>query len=106
MASSLTPAEVHALLQRGAALVLLDVREPEEVRLVRLPGSVHIPMAEIPSRLHELDPETHIVVYCHHGIRSAHVVAFLVQQGFSQVSNLAGGIDAWAAEVDPGLPRY
>lgn len=102
----LTPAEVHVLLQQDAQVVLLDVREPEEVMRVHLPGAVHIPMAEVPSRLQELDPEAHIVVYCHHGIRSAQVAAFLMQHGFVQVSNLKGGIDAWAVQIDPALPRY
>ena len=86
--------------------VLLDVRENEEVALVHIAGSVHIPMGEVPSRLHELDPDADIVVYCHHGMRSANVCGFLQQRDFRSVANLAGGIDAWAAGVDPSLPRY
>ncbi len=102
----LAPQAVRMMLQSGRPLVLLDVREPEEVALVRLPGSVHIPMGEIPGRLHELDPEAPIVVYCHHGIRSANVAAYLAQRDFTDVANLMGGIDAWAQTVDPSLLRY
>ena len=102
----LTPSELHRLLSAGHPLVLLDVREPEEVALVRLPDSIHIPMGEIPGRLHELDPDAEIVVYCHHGIRSASVVAFLLQRDFVNVANLSGGIDAWSLSVDPSMGRY
>lgn len=102
----LQPSEVKQLLDAGRSLVLLDVREPQEVALVRIAGSLHIPMGEIPGRLHELDPDTDIVVYCHHGMRSASVCGFLQQREFRSVANLAGGIDAWAAMVDPGLVRY
>ena len=101
-----TPSELQHLLHASHPVVLLDVREPEEVALVRLPGAVHIPMNEIPGRLHELDPDADIVVYCHHGIRSASVVAFLAQRDFANVANLSGGIDAWALSVDPSLARY
>ncbi len=104
--SQLSPAQVKRLLDNGERLVLLDVREPEEVALVRLPGALHIPIGEIAGRLHELDPDADIVVYCHHGIRSANVVAFLRQREFENVANLSGGIDAWAQSVDPSLPRY
>lgn len=102
----LSPVEVKALLDGAHPLLLLDVREPEEVAFVRLAGSVHIPMGEIPGRLHEIDPEADTVVYCHHGQRSASVVAFLAQREFSSVANLAGGIDQWSLTVDPSLPRY
>lgn len=104
--SQLTPAEVKARLDGGHPLFLLDVREPEEVACARLEGSVHIPMGEIPNRLHELDPDADIVVYCHHGVRSANVAAFLTQRDFTSVANLTGGIDRWSLTVDPSLPRY
>jgi adenylyltransferase/sulfurtransferase len=106
MPSELTPLEVKKLLDSGRSLVLLDVREADEVAFVRLAGAVHIPMGEIPGRLHELDPDAEMVVYCHHGIRSANVTAYLRQRDFAHVANLAGGIDAWALTVDPTLPRY
>ena len=98
--------ELQAKQNAGADLVLLDVREAEEVALVQLPHSVHIPMGDIPSRLPELDPEAEIVVYCHHGVRSLRVVHFLRQHDFAQAVNLAGGIDAWANEIDPSMARY
>lgn len=102
----LFPSEVKQRLDSGEKLLLLDVREPEEVAIVRIDGAVHIPMGDIPARVQELDPATDIVVYCHHGMRSANVVAFLRNRDFPSVANLDGGIDAWAASVDPSLPRY
>jgi rhodanese-related sulfurtransferase len=90
--------------------LLLDVREPWEFALaaIRVEGlhTVHIPMNEIPSRLAELDATQPVVCICHHGMRSAQVVAFLERQGFDAAYNLAGGIDAWSAQVDAGVPRY
>ncbi|MFT3956012.1 MAG: rhodanese-like domain-containing protein [Piscinibacter sp.] len=90
--------------------LLLDVREPWEVQLaaIRLPGaaSLNLPMGQIPQRLSELDPAQPILCICHHGMRSAQVVAFLERAGFDSVYNLAGGIDAWSAVVDPAVPRY
>jgi rhodanese-related sulfurtransferase len=104
--AELSTREVKQLLDQGRPVVLLDVREPEEVALVRIAGAIHIPMDEIPGRVHELDRGADIVVICHHGMRSAGVAAFLRQHEFSSVANLIGGIDAWALSVDPSLPRY
>ena len=86
--------------------LLLDVREPAEFDICRIEGSQLIPMGTVPSRLSELDPDADIVVICHHGARSAQVTMFLERQGFARVVNLAGGIAAWAAQVDPSMPRY
>ncbi len=90
--------------------VLLDVREPWETALgqIELSGarSLTIPMNDIAARRDELDPEQVIVCICHHGVRSAQVTAFLERQGFQSVWNLAGGTDAWSAQVDPQLGRY
>jgi rhodanese-related sulfurtransferase len=86
--------------------LLLDVREPWEVAICALPGSTFIPMREIPARAGELDPARPIVCLCHHGMRSMQVAAFLEHRGFTNVSNLAGGIDAWSRDVDPGCPTY
>ena len=86
--------------------VLLDVREPWEVALCKLPGSQHIPMHLVPLRSNELNPDDEIVIICHHGRRSMQVGMFLERQGFSSLINLTGGIAAWADEVDPNLPRY
>ncbi|MBI3783363.1 MAG: hypothetical protein HY270_08170 [Deltaproteobacteria bacterium] len=104
--NELSPNELKGLMDSRYPLVLLDVREPEEVALVAIAGAVHIPMGEISGRVHELDPQAEIVVYCHHGIRSAHVAAFLQQREFRSVANLRGGIDAWSLAVDRTLPRY
>ena len=89
-----------------ANVQLLDVREPAEIAIAALPDAIPIPMREIPARLHELDLHRPVVVMCHSGIRSGHVAAFLLANGFEQVFNLAGGIDAWSVDVDPTLPRY
>ena len=86
--------------------VLLDVREPWEFQVCHLPDSRHIPMALIPTRREELDPGDEIVVICHHGGRSMQAALFLEHQGHSSVINLAGGVNAWADEVDPNFPRY
>ena len=72
----------------------------------RIDVALHMPMNDVPDRLEELNPDQEIVVLCHHGRRSRQVVVFLKQSGFRQVLNLVGGIDAWSAEVDPGVPVY
>jgi len=91
-------------------MLLLDVREPWEFRLaaIRVAGGEtrNLPMQEIPARLAELDPAQPMLCICHHGMRSAQVVAFLARQGFDSVYNLAGGIDAWSMQVDPSVPQY
>ena len=86
--------------------VVLDVREPWEVALARVPGSVAIPMHEIPSRLAELPTQQAIVCLCHHGMRSMQVAVFLERNGFDPIYNLVGGIDAWSREIDPAVPTY
>ena len=86
--------------------VLLDVREPGEFDICRIPGAELMPMATVPARQQELDPDADTVVICHHGGRSAQVCMFLERQGFSRVVNLAGGVAAWAAQVDPDMPQY
>ena len=106
MSFEITVQELQAKQDVGADCVLIDVREPEEVALVQLPNSVHIPMGDIPSRLHELDPDSEIVVYCHHGVRSLQVAHFLHQHDFEHIVSLAGGIDVWAIEIEPEMARY
>jgi rhodanese-related sulfurtransferase len=98
--------ELNQRLQGGERLVVLDVREPEEVAIASFPGAIHVPMGDIPSRLAELDPEAEWVVVCHHGMRSANVAMYLARNGFSKVANLIGGIDEWALKVNPSTPRY
>lgn len=90
--------------------LLLDVREPWEFALaaIRIDGleTRLMPMNSVPGHFGELDPAQPVVCICHHGARSAQVVAFLERQGFQAVYNLAGGVDAWSAQVDAAVPRY
>ena len=86
--------------------LVLDVREGWETEVAALPGSMHIPMAEVPDALDRLPRDRMIVVLCHHGMRSAKVAGWLRGKGFDQAVNLAGGIDAWAREIDPTTGTY
>ena len=100
-------ADVKSIRDAGQDFIMLDVREPWEFDVASIAGSKHIPMGDIPSRFNqELDPEDHIVVVCHHGVRSANVTLWMMQNGWKNVSSLAGGIDAYAAQVDPGVGTY
>lgn len=102
----ISPADAAALLREKKAR-LIDVREPWEVATAHVEGAMTMPMGEVPARAHqELDPEEHIVVFCHAGVRSMNVTVWLRNQGFEQVQSLRGGIDAWSREVDAGVPRY
>lgn len=98
--------ELRTRLDRGDTLVLLDVREPGETAVCQIAGSTLIPMRDVPRRVGELDAKASVVCICHHGMRSAQVAGWLVGQGFGDVLNLSGGIDAWAEEVDPKMSRY
>ena len=104
------PIDVHslrALLAEGDGdLVLLDCRTPAEIRAASIPGSVHVPMEEIPGRVGELDPRRRYAVLCHHGIRSAMVCRYLSSLGFRHMLNVSGGIDAYAREADPSVGTY
>ena len=106
MIKEMSPAEFVARRDQGETPVLLDVREDWELGIARIDGAVHIPMGEIPARLGELAPERELVVLCRSGGRSAQVARYLERQGFSSVWNLAGGILAWAQQVDPTLTPY
>ena len=87
--------------------MVIDVREPWEVQIAHIHGSVNMPMGDIPSRAHaELDPDQRIVAVCHHGVRSLNVASWLRNQGFENAQSLACGIDAWASSIDPTLARY
>ncbi len=89
-----------------AAPLLLDVREVPEYQICHIPGSMHIPMHEIPGRLAELDEEAVLVCICHHGMRSRQVAQFLEHQGYTHVMNLTGGVHAWAVQLDPDMATY
>lgn len=86
--------------------VLLDVREPWEINICKIEGIINIPMQQITTRFLELEDDQEIVCICHHGMRSAQVAMFLERQGFTKISNLMGGVAAWAAQVAPAMPQY
>jgi rhodanese-related sulfurtransferase len=96
--------------QAARSPLLLDVREDWEVAQapLNLPGvtTLHIPMNQIPARRQELEPGRPVVCFCHHGMRSAQVVAYLLHHGQQEVYNLAGGTEAWSTQIDPTVPRY
>lgn len=100
---------LEAARQHGEPIVL-DVREPHELQVASITADGFtlraIPMGVIPPRLSELNPQQPIACLCHHGGRSMQVAAFLESRGFTHVANIAGGINAWSAEVDPTVPRY
>ncbi len=106
--SQLSPLELKDQLDSEHPPHLLDVREDFEHAIVSLPGACLIPLGQIAERYAEIESwkKDPIVVYCHHGIRSQHAIGFLSSVGFEQLSNLQSGIDGFAANADPSLPRY
>ncbi len=107
MVPQIHPTELKQMLDAGAPVLLVDVRQPEEHAYCALPGSVLIPLGELHARTSEVDPgEALVVVYCHHGVRSMSGAAILRQASLPNVASLAGGIDLWSLTVDPTVPRY
>jgi rhodanese-related sulfurtransferase len=103
----ITPEEVKSKLDAGESFTLLDVREPWEQEKAWIDDAKLMPMGDVPSRAHqELNPEEHVIVICHHGVRSMNVTAWLRQQGFEKVQSMRGGIDAWSRRVDTTVPVY
>jgi len=102
----ISAADAAATAGRDPSTVLVDVREPFEWDIVHVDGARHVPLRDLPARLRELDGHADVLVYCHHGTRSRQAVELLRAAGFSKVRSVRGGIDAWAAEVDPSLVRY
>jgi sulfur-carrier protein adenylyltransferase/sulfurtransferase len=103
----IAPAMLLAARQDGARrVVVLDVREPHEWEIARLEAAQLLPLGQLPSRLGEIDPHAEIVTYCHFGTRSLRAAEILRAAGFSNVRSLAGGIDAWAEQIDQGMARY
>jgi rhodanese-related sulfurtransferase len=102
----ISPQDLKARFDRGQRPVLLDVRQDWETKLCRLDNAMHIPIEEIEFRTEELNPDDEIVVYCHQGVRSAAVAAYLRERGFAKAVNLAGGLDLWARTVEPTMRRY
>ncbi len=103
---NIQPIEVKEKKDAGEDFILLDVREAWEYERSHVPDSILIPLSEIPRRLAELDKDDEIITMCHHGMRSASAQAFLIQQGFTNVTNMTGGIDAYSLTADPTIPRY
>ncbi|MGB0909124.1 MAG: rhodanese-like domain-containing protein [Nitrospirales bacterium] len=106
MSYTITVRELKDRLDKGDKLFILDVREPHEYSMAKIEGSVLIPLGTLPNSLDKLNPDDEIVALCHKGMRSADAMGFLLQQGFSNVKNIVGGIDAWSVEVDQSVPRY
>ncbi|MBI1389803.1 MAG: hypothetical protein GC154_15295 [bacterium] len=104
----LSPAEVKQMLDAGEPLILVDVREPQELEICSIEGALHIPMGQIHSRYKEIssDPNANVVVFCHHGGRSMQVMHQLWGLGYQNAKNMSGGIHAWSLDVDPGIQRY
>src|SRR5437867_2915095 len=104
--AEITASELKAEWDRNPDLLVIDVREPHEYEIAHIDGSVLIPLGELPDRLGELDGHREVVTHCHHGARSLKALEILKAAGFAKVRSLRGGIDAWAVNVDPTLPRY
>ena len=98
--------KLQDLLQNGSAPIIIDVREDFELEISKIDGSIHIPMNQVPKRLEELSPEKEYVIMCRTGVRSAQICEFLANQNFQSVSNLTGGINQWAKQIDSSLPVY
>jgi adenylyltransferase/sulfurtransferase len=102
-----TATELKQRLDRGEDIQIIDVREPNEVAIARIPNSIHIPLAQVVNRMSEIDPGRETVVHCKMGGRSARAIEALRRSGFTgKLSNLKGGIIAWSNEVDPSVPKY
>ena len=106
MEFAISPKELKTSLDKGDKLVLVDVREEWEYSLAKLDGSILIPLGALPQSLARLNRDSEIIAICHHGMRSSDATNFLLQQGFQNVKNLVGGIDAWSTQVDGTVPRY
>jgi rhodanese-related sulfurtransferase len=105
----ITPQETQALRNSGEVLIFIDVREPYEWAMSRIDGATLIPMGAVPASLQAIEnkaDEGALLVYCHHGVRSLQVVAWLRERGIPCCYSLAGGIDRWSREIDPSVPRY
>ncbi|MBA2503889.1 MAG: hypothetical protein H0V27_13510 [Pyrinomonadaceae bacterium] len=103
---TISPTELHQRIASGNIIRLIDVREPQEHEIARIECAQLLPLSRFHEWSHALNPEEETVVMCHHGIRSAQVCSVLARVGFKNLSNLAGGIDRWSAEVDENVPRY
>lgn len=101
-----TPAEIYLRLKNGEDLLLIDVREPEEIAIASLPDSLVCPLSRAASWIDRIPQDRELVIFCHHGVRSLHAAQALLHRGHRKVTNMSGGIDRWSCEVDPSVPRY
>ncbi len=106
MGLTITVQELKAKLDRGEKIVLIDVREPWEYNICKIPDAQLIPLGTLATEYKKLDPNAEIVLHCHMGMRSMDATQFLLQQGFKNAKNLTGGINAWSLQIDPSVPRY
>ena len=102
----ITPRKVKSMIDRGEKFLFVDVREKWEFETSWIEGAVLVPMREIPANLAKFEEADQIILFCHHGIRSLDAAAWLRSQDVLGVKSMAGGIDRWSAEIDPGVPRY
>ena len=106
MNKEISAPEAVILRDNNREAVLLDVREHSELTICRIEGALHIPMGEVPERHEALPRDAPLIVFCHHGMRSLHVVQYLEAMGFENALNLTGGIHAWAVDVDTEMKQY
>lgn len=106
MGFTITVQELKQKFDRGEKIVLIDVREPWEYNIAKITSAQLIPLGTLGSEYKKLDPNAEIVIHCHMGMRSMDATQFLLQQGFTNVKNLTGGINAWSMQIDPSVPRY
>ena len=104
--AQLTPSDLQKRVESGELWRILDVREPWEIEIANIAGTMNIPMNEVPARYDELSAEAGIAVLCHSGVRSGRVADWLAANGFEHVANIVGGIDAWSAQLDGSIQRY
>ncbi|MDT4967448.1 MAG: sulfur-carrier protein adenylyltransferase/sulfurtransferase [Acidobacteriota bacterium] len=103
----ITATELKQRLDAGEDVQIVDVREPDEYAVARIPNSIHIPLAQVLNRMSEIDPARDTVIHCKMGGRSARAIDALTRSGFEgKLTNLKGGITAWSSEVDPSVPKY
>jgi len=102
----ITPQELKELLEKDLPPRMIDVRQDWEHDKCHIEGSVLVPMDQIADNLDSFDSDEGLVIVCHHGMRSAQVAQFLISSGFTNIMNLAGGLDAWAKEIDPEMEQY
>lgn len=106
LSADITPHELSELIEQGQEIFMLDVRDPSEFEFCQILGSINIPLTNLMQDLHKIDQNLPIVTICHHGYRSNQAAYILRENGFCNVANLKGGIDAWSQNIDPTVKRY